>query len=174
MVRWLYFVRQTIWYVKLRCDILILIVNLSCGVLPSRQRLLTGLYPRALPPVTHSSALQAPERMREACDEITLQAPERMRGTGDMDTHPLAYCPPGRGSSLVIYPRALPPVTHGSAFQAPECLRSLIRGRKEEPILRRTALQAEACWVIYPRALPPVTHGSALQAPERLWRPSPW
>ena len=40
----------------------------------------------------------------------------------------------------------------------------------EEPILRRTALQAEV-WlrVIYPRALPPATHGSALQAPERLW-----
>ena len=40
----------------------------------------------------------------------------------------------------------------------------------EEPILRRTALQAEV-WlrVIYPRALPPVTHGSALQAPECLW-----
>ena len=35
----------------------------SCGVLPSRQRLLTGLYPRALPPVTHGSALQAPERL---------------------------------------------------------------------------------------------------------------
>ena len=38
--------------------------NPSCGVLPSRQRLLTGLYPRALPPVTQGSALQAPERMR--------------------------------------------------------------------------------------------------------------
>ena len=39
----------------------------------------------------------------------------------------------------------------------------------EEPILRRTALQAEV-WlrVIYPRALPPVTQGSALQAPECL------
>ena len=35
--------------------------NPSCGVLPSRQRLLTGLYPRALPPVTQGSALQAPE-----------------------------------------------------------------------------------------------------------------
>ena len=38
--------------------------NPSCGVLPSRQRLLTGLYLRALPPVTHGSALQAPEHMR--------------------------------------------------------------------------------------------------------------
>ena len=37
--------------------------SLSSGVLPSRQRLLTGLYPRALPPVTHGSALQAPERL---------------------------------------------------------------------------------------------------------------
>ena len=38
--------------------------NPSCGVLPSRQRLRTGLYPRALPPVTQGSALQAPERLR--------------------------------------------------------------------------------------------------------------
>ena len=38
--------------------------DLSCGVLPSRQRLRGVLsIPRALPPVTHSSALQAPERM---------------------------------------------------------------------------------------------------------------
>ena len=37
--------------------------SLSSGVLPSRQRLLVELYPRALPPVTHGSALQAPERM---------------------------------------------------------------------------------------------------------------
>ena len=36
--------------------------NLSSGVLPSRQRLHYELYPRALPPVTHSSAFQAPER----------------------------------------------------------------------------------------------------------------
>ena len=34
----------------------------SCGVLPSRQRLVGGLsIPRALPPVTQGSALQAPE-----------------------------------------------------------------------------------------------------------------
>ena len=26
-------------------------------------------------------------------------------------------------------PRALPPVTHSSAFQAPECMWSIIRGR---------------------------------------------
>ena len=40
----------------------------------------------------------------------------------------------------------------------------------EEPILRRTALQAGTWWcVMNPRALPPVTHGSALQAPECLW-----
>ena len=45
-----------------------------------------------------------------------------------------------------------------------------IRGRKKiEPILRRTALQADVWWcVMNPRALPPVTHGSALQAPERM------
>ena len=46
----------------------------SSGVLPSRQRLRGVLsIPRALPPVTHSSA---------------LQAPERMRGSGDMDDSP--------------------------------------------------------------------------------------
>ena len=28
-----------------------------------------------------------------------------------------------------LYPRALPPVTHGSALQAPECLRDTIRSR---------------------------------------------
>ena len=37
---------------------------LSSGVLPSRQSLRIGLYPRALPPVTHGSALQAPECLR--------------------------------------------------------------------------------------------------------------
>ena len=35
---------------------------------------------------------------------------------------PLVYCPPGRGFSLSSNPRALPPVTHGSALQAPERL----------------------------------------------------
>ena len=51
-----------------------------------------------------------------------------------------------------------------------ELIRSirLIRGRTEEPILWRTALQAEVFVELYPRALPPVTQGSALQAPERL------
>ena len=38
--------------------------SLSSGVLPFRQRFLVELYPRALPPVTHGSALQAPERLR--------------------------------------------------------------------------------------------------------------
>ena len=37
-----------------------------------------------------------------------------------MRTYPLAYCPPGRGFVGYLYPRALPPVTHGSALQAPE------------------------------------------------------
>ena len=35
--------------------------SLSCGVLPSRQRLGGLSIPRALPPVTHGSAFQAPE-----------------------------------------------------------------------------------------------------------------
>ena len=39
---------------------------------------------------------------------------------------PLAYCPPGRCFSLSSNPRALPPVTHGSALQAPECIQVLI------------------------------------------------
>ena len=37
--------------------------DLSCGVLPSRQRLRGSSIPRALPPVTQGSALQAPERL---------------------------------------------------------------------------------------------------------------
>ena len=36
--------------------------------------------PRALPPVTHGSAFQAPERLRGTGDEIALQAPERLWG----------------------------------------------------------------------------------------------
>ena len=39
---------------------------------------------------------------------------------------PLAYCPPGRCFSLSSNPRALSPVTHGSALQAPECIQVLI------------------------------------------------
>ena len=38
-----------------------------------------GLYPRALPPVTHGSALQAPERMRGIGAVIAIQAPECIR-----------------------------------------------------------------------------------------------
>ena len=30
---------------------------------------------------------------------------------------------------MLSIPRALPPVTHGSALQAPECLWGIIRGR---------------------------------------------
>ena len=43
---------------------------------------------------------------------------------------PLAYCPPGRCFSLSSNPRALPPVTHGSALQAPERIWRPIRDRK--------------------------------------------
>ena len=49
-----------------------------------------------------------------------------MQGSGDMDTYPLAYCPPGSICGMLSIPRALPPVTHGSALQAPECLRVLV------------------------------------------------
>ena len=41
----------------------------------------------------------------------------------------MAYCPPGSICGMLSIPRALPPVTQGSAFQAPECLWGLIRGR---------------------------------------------
>ena len=34
-----------------------------------------------------------------------------------------------RLGDMLSIPRAMPPVTHGSAFQAPECLWSIIRGR---------------------------------------------
>ena len=36
---------------------------------------------------------------------------------------PMAYCPPGSICGMLSIPRALPPVTHGSALQAPERLR---------------------------------------------------
>ena len=35
---------------------------------------------------------------------------------------PMAYCPPGNICGMLSIPRALPPVTQGSALQAPECL----------------------------------------------------
>ena len=35
-------------------------------------------------------------------------------------TYPLAYCPPGSIYGMPSIPRALPPVTQSSAFQAPE------------------------------------------------------
>ena len=44
--------------------------------------------PRALPPVTQSSALQAPERLWGICDVITLQAQECILGSGDVIVHP--------------------------------------------------------------------------------------
>ena len=45
------------------------------------------------------------------------------------ETYPLAYCPPGRGLVGYLYPRALPPVTQGSALQAPERMWGTIRSR---------------------------------------------
>ena len=42
------------------------------------------MNPRALPPVTHGSAFQAPERMWGTCDVIAFQAPECMWGTCDV------------------------------------------------------------------------------------------
>ena len=44
--------------------------------------------PRALPPVTQGSALQAPERLWGICDVITLQAQECILGSGDVIVHP--------------------------------------------------------------------------------------
>ena len=44
-------------------------------------------------------------------------------------TYPLAYCPPGSICDMLSIPRALPPVTHSSALQAPECMWGIIRGR---------------------------------------------
>ena len=48
-----------------------------------------------------------------------------------MRTYPAAYCLPGSFCGRLSIPRALPPVTQSSAFQAPECLWGIIRGRKE-------------------------------------------
>ena len=38
----------------------------------------------------------------------------------------MAYCPPGSICGMLSIPRALPPVTHGSALQAPERIQVLI------------------------------------------------
>ena len=47
-----------------------------------------------------------------------------MMVTSDLlGAYPLAYCPPGSICGMLSIPRALPPVTHGSALQAPERLR---------------------------------------------------
>ena len=46
-----------------------------------------------------------------------------------MKAYPATYCPPGSICGGLSIPRALPPVTHGSALQAPECLRGTIRSR---------------------------------------------
>ena len=51
------------------------------------------LYPRALPPVTHGSALQAPERLRGTGDVITLKGAylgRTMRGQGFILVYRLA------------------------------------------------------------------------------------
>ena len=48
------------------------------------------MNPRALPPVTHGSAFQAPERLQDTGDVIALQAPECLRDTGD-DSYFLSY-----------------------------------------------------------------------------------
>ena len=45
-------------------------------------------YPRALPPVTQSSALQAPECWWRTGDEIALQAPEYWWRACDATTYP--------------------------------------------------------------------------------------
>ena len=50
-----------------------------------------------------------------------------------MRTHPAAYCPPGSICGMLSIPRALPPVTHSSALQAPECLWGIIRGKNRNP-----------------------------------------
>ena len=46
------------------------------------------MNPRAVPPVTHGSALQAPERMWGTCDVIAFQAPECILGSGNVIFHP--------------------------------------------------------------------------------------
>ena len=48
-----------------------------------------------------------------------------------MKAYPATYCPPGSICGMLSIPRALPPVTHGSALQAPERMWRLIRGKEE-------------------------------------------
>ena len=55
---------------------------------PGRGMVVCYLYPRALPPVTQGSALQASECLWGTCDVITLQAQECILGSGDVIVHP--------------------------------------------------------------------------------------
>ena len=52
---------------------------------------------------------------------------------------------------MLSIPRALPPVTHGSALQAPECLWGIIRGRIPSRgqvfiLVYRLAMDARTLW----------------------------
>ena len=103
-------------------DILCLVeCSLSCGVLPSRQQSCVCRLPGTPPPsvyqVTHGTALTL---LNLGCTRhSSSQLGSALICTRFQAAFVVGY----------LYPRALPPVTHGSAFQAPECLRDTIRGR---------------------------------------------
>ena len=66
----------------------------------------------------------------QGVQKVQIRSIRLIRGK-KKQAYPLAYCLPGRDFTMSYIPRALPPVTHGSAFQAPECLWGPIRGRIE-------------------------------------------
>ena len=77
------------------------------------------------PPENKIAAKGSTKRLRWSHNDILCLV-------GRLRPHPLAYCPPGRDLVVgCLYPRALPPVTHSSALQAPECLRFVFLPRIE-------------------------------------------
>ena len=72
--------------------------------------------------------MQANEREQTQSSFPAVHCRKRAHN-GGWETCPLAYCPPGSICGMLSIPRALPPVTHSSALQAPECLWGIIRGK---------------------------------------------
>ena len=57
----------------------------------------------------------------QGVQKVQIRSIRLIRGR-ERRTCSAAYCPPGSICDMLSIPRALPPVTQGSAFQAPECL----------------------------------------------------
>ena len=103
---------------------------LSPGLRPySLMRMLSQVS--ELPCLTIPIRLVCPQAERKATKQnsypwqykMCLRRRLMMVTSDLLGAYPLAYCPPGSICGMLSIPRALPPVTHGSALQAPERLR---------------------------------------------------